>query len=90
MDFMFKLPLEKVMEVHMSGAGRKDGLAHDTHHPINKEGQPEVGYLGEILKSGRMEKLAAVTLETFEDVIPQLELLKDLLEKHGYTIAPLR
>lgn len=89
MGFIFKLPLERVMEIHMSGAGTKDGLAHDTHHPINKEGQPEAGYLEEILKSGRMTKLAAVTLETFEDIIPQLELLRSLLERCGYKIRSL-
>ncbi len=89
MEFIFKLPLEKVVEIHMSGAGAKDGLAHDTHHPINREGQPEVGYLEEILKSGRMTSLAAVTLETFEDIIPQLELLRNLLERSGWTIAAL-
>ena len=89
MGFITKLPLEKVVEVHMSGAGRKDGLAHDTHLLIHKEGQPEIGYLEEILKSGRMTGLAAVTLETFEDVIPQLELLKDVIERNGYSIAAL-
>lgn len=89
MTFIFKLPLEKVREIHMSGAGAKDGLAHDSHHPINKEGQPEVGYLEEILKSGRMTSLSAVTLETFEDVIPQLELLRNVLERCGWTIAAL-
>jgi len=89
MGFIYKLPLEKVFEIHMSGAGRKDGLAHDTHHPINKEGQPEIKYLEELLKSGRMKDLAAVTLETFEDVISQLELLKTVLERSGYTIAGL-
>ncbi|MCD5390652.1 DUF692 domain-containing protein [candidate division NPL-UPA2 bacterium] len=89
MAFIFKLPLEKVVEVHMSGAGAKDGLAHDSHHPINKEGQPEVGYLEEILKSGRMTRLKAVTLETFEDIIPQLELLRNLLERSGYRIGAL-
>ena len=73
----------------MSGAGRKDGLAHDTHHPINKEGQPEVEYFEEALKSGRMTGLAAVTLETFEDIIPQLELLRNVLQQSGYTIAEL-
>jgi uncharacterized protein (UPF0276 family) len=88
-SFIYKLPLEKVAEVHMSGAGRKDGLAHDTHHPINKEGQPEVEYFEEALKSGRMTGLAAVTLETFEDVIPQLELLRNVLQRSGYTIAGL-
>ena len=89
MEFTLKLPLEKVMEIHMSGAGTKDGLAHDSHHPINKEGQPEVGYLEELLKSGRMTRLAAVTLETFEDIIPQLELLRNLLEQCGYKIETL-
>ena len=89
MDFIFKLPLEKVVEIHMSGAGTKDGLAHDSHHPINKQGQPEVGYLEEILKSGRMTGLVAVTLETFEEIIPQLELLRNVLERHGYTIGAL-
>ena len=89
MAFINKLPLEKVVEIHMSGAGRKDGLAHDTHHPITKAGQPEAGYLEEALKSGRMTSLAAVTLETFEDVIPQLELLKNILERCGYTIEAL-
>ena len=87
LGFARKLPLEKVMEVHMSGAGHKAGLAHDTHHPITKEGQPEVGYLEELLKSGRMTALAAVTLETFEDVMPQLALLKEVLERNGYKIA---
>ena len=89
MSFITKLPLEKVAEIHMSGAGHKDGLAHDTHLLIHKEGQPEVGYLEEILKSGRMTGLAAVTLETFEELIPQLDLLKDVLERTGHTIATL-
>ncbi len=89
MGFTNRLPLEKVVEVHMSGAGQKDGLAHDTHLLIHKEGQPEIGYFEEALKSGRMTSLKAVTLETFEDVIPQLDLLKDVLGRSGYTIAPL-
>lgn len=89
MAYTLKLPLEKVMEIHMSGAGTKDGLAHDTHHPITKEGQPEAGYLEELLKSGRMTGLAAVTLETFEDIMPQLELLRNVLERNGYMIGEL-
>ncbi len=89
MGFINKLPLEKVVEVHMSGVGRKDELAHDTHHPITKEGQKEVEYLQKALESGRMTSLAAVTLETFEDIIPQLDLLKSTLERAGYEIAPL-
>ena len=89
MSFARRLPLEKVVEVHMSGAGRKDGLAHDTHHPITNADQREAEYLEELLKSGRMTSLAAVTLETFEDVIPQLELLRSVLERCGYTIAAL-
>lgn len=89
MSFVFKLPLEKVLEVHMSGAGWKDGLAHDTHHPINGEGQPEIVYFEEALKSSRMTGLAAVTLETFEDVLAQLDLLRTVLERNGFTIATL-
>ena len=89
MSFMNKLPLEKVVEIHMSGAGRKDGLAHDTHHAITKEGQREVEYLEKALKSGRLTSLAAVTLETFEDIIAQLDLLRSVLERCGYTIEPL-
>jgi len=89
MRFIFSLPLEKVVEVHMSGAGRKDGLAHDTHLLIHREGQPEVGYLERALQSGRMTALRAVTLETFDDVIPQLDLLRDVLVRNGFEIAPL-
>jgi len=89
MDFIFKLPLEKVVEVHMSGAGQKDGLAHDTHLLIHKEGQPEVGYFERALQSGRMTALRAVTLETFDEVIPQLDLLRDVLARNGFEIAPL-
>jgi uncharacterized protein (UPF0276 family) len=89
MGFIFSLPLEKVVEVHMSGAGRKDGLAHDTHLLIHREGQPEVGYLERALQSGRMTALRAVTLETFDDVIPQLDLLRDVLVRNGFEIAPL-
>ncbi len=86
MDFIFKLPLENVLEVHMSGAGHKDGLAHDTHHPINRDGQPEIQFLEQAIKSGRMTNLAAVTLETFEDVLAQLELLGEVLERNGFVI----
>ena len=89
MAFTNSLPLEKVVEVHMSGAGEKDGLAHDTHHPINKEGQREVEYLEKALKSGRMTALKAVTLETFENIIPQLDLLKEILKRTGHTIGTL-
>ena len=87
MGFIKKLPLEKVVEVHMSGAGRKDGLAHDTHLLIHKEGQPEISYLEQALQTGRMTSLAAVTLETFEDIIPQLDLLRTVLERNGYEIG---
>ena len=79
--YLDKLPLEKVVEIHMSGAGTKDGLAHDSHHPITAEGQPEAGLLESVLASGRMTGLRAVTLETFEDVPAQLDLLKDILER---------
>ncbi len=89
MAFANRFALEKVVEVHMSGAGEKDGLAHDTHLLIHKEGQPEIGYLEEALKSGRMTALKAVTLETFDDVIAQLELLKSMLERCGYTVTSL-
>ncbi len=89
MSFIKQLPLEKVVEVHMSGAGRKDGLAHDTHHPITKQGQRELEYLEQALKTGRMTSLVAVTLETFEDVIAQLDALKEMLERNGYTIESL-
>ena len=89
MEFIFKLSLEKVVEVHISGAGRKAGLAHDTHIPIHREGQREVEYLEKALKSGRMKALRAVTLETFEDVIPQLDLLKKVLERTGHMIGKL-
>lgn len=89
MAFIKQLPLEKVVEVHMSGAGRKDGLAHDTHHPITKQGQRELEYLEGALQTGRMTALVAVTLETFEDVITQLDALKEMLERNGYTIESL-
>ena len=89
MGFIKQLPLEKVVEVHMSGAGRKDGLAHDTHHPITKPGQRELEYLEGALQTGRMTALVAVTLETFEDVITQLDALKEMLERNGYTIESL-
>jgi len=88
-SFMEKLDLEKVFEIHMSGAGHKDGLAHDTHHPITNPDQREVEYLDKALKTGRMESLSAVTLETFENIMPQLDLLRKTLESNGYTIAPL-
>jgi uncharacterized protein (UPF0276 family) len=89
MAFIDKLPLEKVKEVHMSGAGRKAGLAHDTHLLIHQKGQPEIGYLEAALKSGRMTNLAAVTLETFEELIPQLDLLREVLERTGHEIGSL-
>ena len=89
MGFIERLPLEKVKEVHMSGAGHKDGFAHDTHRLIHHEGQPEIGYLEEALKTGRMTSLAAVTLETFEDVIPQIDLLRDVLERTGHEVGSL-
>lgn len=89
MAFANRLPLEKVLEVHIAGAGHKDGLAHDTHIPIHREGQRELEYLEKALQSGRMTSLAAVTLETFEEVIEQLDLLRDVLERSGYTIETL-
>ena len=89
MSFMQELPLEKVFEIHMSGAGHKDGLAHDTHHPITDPGQKEVEYLDKALKTGRMTSLSAVTLETFEQLDAQLDILRKTLESNGYTIAPL-
>jgi uncharacterized protein (UPF0276 family) len=88
-DYVKELPLEKVVEIHMSGAGKEGELAQDSHHPITAEGQREVEYLEGALKSGRMTSLAAVTLETFEDIVPQLELLKNVLERSGYKIAAL-
>jgi len=88
--FAKKFPLEKVVEIHMSGAGEKDGLAHDTHHPITREGQRELEYLEELLKSGRLTSLRAVTLETFEQLDPQLDALKAVIERTGHTIASLR
>ena len=89
LSFIKQLPLEKVAEVHMSGAGEKDGLAHDTHHSIVKAGQRELEYLEEAIKTGRMTNLVAVTLETFEDIITQLDALKEMLERNGYTIESL-
>ena len=89
MGFYKELPLDKVVEVHMSAAGEKDGLSHDAHHLITEEGRPELGYFEELLKSGSLPNLAIVTLETFDDVIVQLDALKDVLERNGCTIAPL-
>jgi uncharacterized protein (UPF0276 family) len=89
-DYIKELPLDKVVEIHMSGAGKEGEFAQDSHHPITAEGQRETEYLEEALKSGRMTSLAAVTLETFEEVIPQIELLKNMLERSGYTITALR
>jgi uncharacterized protein (UPF0276 family) len=86
-EFLQQLPLEEVVEIHIAGAGRRYGLAHDTHIPIHREGQPEASYLENLLRSGRMTRLKAITLETFEDVIPQLELLREVLQRCGYEIA---
>jgi len=88
MGFIKKLPLEKVAEIHMSSAGQKDGLAHDTHLLIH-QGHPEIDYFEEALKSGRLTNLAAVTLETFEDVIPQLDLIKEVLARTGHEVGSL-
>ena len=87
--FASKFPLEKVVEIHMSGAGEKDGLAHDTHHPLTKPGQRELEYLEELLKSGRLSGLRAVTLETFEQLDPQLDALKAVIERTGHIIGSL-
>lgn len=82
-DFIKELPLEEVKEIHMSGAGREGEFAQDSHHPITAAGQREAEYLEGALKSGRLKNLAALTLETFEDVVPQLDLLKNILERTG-------
>ena len=88
-DYIKELPLEEVVEIHMSGAGREGEFAQDSHHRITAPGQREAEYLEGALKSGRLANLAALTLETFEDVVPQLDLLKNILERTGYKIGAL-
>ena len=85
-DYVKELPLEKVVEIHMSGAGKEGELAQDSHHPITAEGQREAEYLETFLKTGRFTNLKAVTLETFENIIPQLDLLRDILGRSGFQI----
>lgn len=85
-DYINELPLEKVVEIHMSGAGIREGVARDSHHPINKEGQREPEYLEKALQSGKLTNLKAITLETFEDVLSQLEMLEEILTRNGYSI----
>jgi len=87
MDYLKELPLEKVIEIHMSGSGIEDGVARDSHHPINMKGQREIEYLEELLKTEVLTNLKAVTLETFEDIGSQLQLLREILTNNGYSIT---
>ncbi|MFH1762455.1 MAG: DUF692 family multinuclear iron-containing protein [bacterium] len=85
-DYLNAIPLEKVVEIHMSGSGVKDGIANDAHNPITNPDQKEAEYLEAILNSGRMTDLMAITLETFENIEAQLDLLKNILDRTGYSI----
>lgn len=87
MEYLNKLPLEKVIEIHMSGSGIEDGVARDSHHPINMKGQREIECLEELLKTGVLTNLKAVTLETFDDIGSQLQLLREILTNNGYSIT---
>ena len=90
MTYCCQLPLEKVVEIHISSTDMQNGLVNDAHLPITEPGKAELDYLEELIKCERLSSLAMLTLETFEDVVPQLKKLKDLLERNGYTVKPLR
>lgn len=90
MAYCDKLPLEKVIEIHISSTDMQNGMVRDAHRPITGPGNPELGYLEQLLESEKLPNLKLVTLETFNTLLPQLRALRSLLEKYGYSIEPYK
>ncbi len=84
-DYICKLPLERVIELHVSGPGMYRGRLRDLHHPL-----AEADY--ELLRFTlqRCPNLQVVTLEYYgptELLLQQLRRLKQILE--DYSAVPM-
>ena len=82
-DYLYQLPLEKVVQVHISGPRLKLGRLHDTHEPLQ-----ELDYelLEWVLDNTRPKIL---TLEYFRDkraLRDQLYRLRDMVDKNNLTV----
>ena len=60
-EYLFRLPLGRVVEVHVSGPRPKDGILRDMHEPMGEE---DYALLGWLLRRTHVE---AVTLEYWKD-----------------------
>lgn len=73
-EYLFRLPLGKVVEVHVSGPRPKDGILRDMHEPMSEE---DYALLGWLLRRTHVE---AVTLEYWKDADAHAEQLLRLRE----------
>lgn len=71
-DYLLKLPLERLVEVHISGPRRKLGILRDAHEPLS---QNDYALLTWLLTRHRPQ---AVTLEYWKDPAHHAEQLKRL------------
>jgi uncharacterized protein (UPF0276 family) len=72
-DYLFRLPLDRVVEVHVSGPRPKNGILRDVHEPM---GQEDYDLLTWLLRRTRPE---AVTLEYWKDADAHAEQLLRLM-----------
>ena len=73
-DYIDRLPLDRVWEIHLAKPGEKNGFLHDSHEELKDT------KLFEYVLDKTMH-LKAVTLETFSDIGRQLDLIKGALKR---------
>ena len=78
-EYLFRLPLGRVVEVHVSGPRPKNGILRDVHEPMAEEDYTLLGWL---LRRTRPE---AITLEYWKDADAHAEQLLRLMEIVGET-----
>jgi hypothetical protein len=73
-DYLFRLPLGRVVEVHVSGPRPRNGILRDVHEPMSEE---DYALLGWLLRRTHVE---AVTLEYWKEADAHAEQLLRLME----------
>jgi len=83
-EYLRRIPLERIAYVHVAGGEERDGVYHDTHfHPIPS------GVLELLAELRRQTELCGVMLER-DDKFPKPEILNAELDAIARAGSPLR
>jgi uncharacterized protein (UPF0276 family) len=83
-EFLHKIPLERVVEIHLAGGSFKEGMLVDTHaNPIRDEVWKLLDYTCKVapFKGVIIERDA--NLKDFNDLIDEVKIAKNILAKNG-------